>query len=262
MLLSYSSHFPSLLRIRNQTFNIPVFDKETQFVELTVYDYDIGMAPDFLGKLTINLDTLPINDVKDMDLSLNEVDTGTIQLSCEFISFKKGKVNQENNVSNTKDELFYNFTQDALTTDNLEIEDGHHVNEQNPSPAGDSSGNTTSTINTNNEQNTSSSRVSRRGIGGLLTVTNIHGKNFRGHSLLTALKPYVIFTVGNTKHTTAVHRVTPDLQVIFDETFHITIQEPFKSTLVIKVGPVVSPPPPTLLVSMPLSCSHTLFLLI
>lgn len=192
------------------------------------------MAPDFLGKLTINLDTLPINDVKEMDVSLNEVDTGTIQLSCEFISFKKGKSTQSNI---TTDEIFYQFTKDALTCDDVEIEDGHYVHENTVSTSNKSNNSTSADISDsrNSAPSRDSSRLSRRGIGGLLTVANIHGKNFRGHSMLSALKPYVIFSVGTVKHSTAVHKVTPDLQVLFDETFHITVQEPLKSTLIIKV---------------------------
>jgi hypothetical protein len=240
-----------------------VFDKETQFVELTVFDYDLGMAPDFLGKLTINLDTLPINDVKEMDLSLNEVDTGTLQLSCEFISFKKTKPSTASGSGANAEgwggpetEVFFDFSKDALASDEIEMEDGHLVGEgpggaggdgiamamgtaRSPNPTQSSSPGANGALDSHTSSSPSrdSFRLSSRGIGGLLTVTKIEGKNFKGHSMLSALKPYVIFSLGTIKQTTAVHKVSSDYQVTFDETFHLTVQDPFKSTLTIKVPP-------------------------
>jgi hypothetical protein len=227
-----------------------VFDKETQFVELIIYDYDLGMAPDFLGKLTINLDTLPFNDIKELDLSLNEVDTGTLQLSCEYISFKKKKTvatgggaessSGTSEGSGPETEVFFDFSKDALVSDDIEMEEGHLVKEgmtmssPNPSESISPAGVIDSQTSTSPTRDTFS-RHSSRGIGGLLTVTNIHGKNFKGHSMLSTLKPYVIFSLGTIKQTTAVHKVSSDLQVTFDETFHLTVQDPFKSTLTIKV---------------------------
>lgn len=240
-LLSWTSLSNTLHR--NETFNIPVFDKETQFVELIVFDYDLGMAPDFLGKLTINLDTLPLNDIKEMDLSLNEVDTGTLQFTCEFISFKKGKSSPGGETESTEtngpeSEVFFHFSKDALVSDEIEMEEGHPVKEErmrSPDPSDSTSPVTNDSHASSPPTRNTISHASSRGIGGLLTVSKIIGKNFRNHSMLSALKPYVVFSLGTTKQATAVHKVSSDHQVTFVETFHLTVQDPFNSTLTIKV---------------------------
>jgi hypothetical protein len=96
-----------------------VFDKETQFVELNCYDYDVGMAPDFLGKLTINFDTLPNFEVVNINQDLNDVETGTIQLACEYLPLKK-----KNDVESSKgNDVLFHFSPTALTDDLLEQED-------------------------------------------------------------------------------------------------------------------------------------------
>lgn len=255
--------YKTLNPVWNETFNIPVFDKETQFIELIVYDYDVGMPPDFLGKLTINLDTLPINELKEMDLSLNEVNTGTIQFTCEYSPFKRGKSsnqnsssNNTNNTNNLESELFYEFSNNTFTCDDLTIEDGHllsdlldnesSLNSMNGNNYKNNNGNrnSTSILDSNNINDTNSTklrpfkdslRMSRRGMSGLLSISNIKGLHFKGHSILSTLKPYVVFIVGNSKNSTAVHKVTSDSDVVFDETFHITVQDPLKSSLIIKV---------------------------
>jgi hypothetical protein len=236
-------------------------------VELVVYDYDLGMAPDFLGRLTINLDTLPLNETKEMDLSLNEVNRGTIQFSCELISFKKKSSQSEGQSQGQEqdEELFYHFPKNALQCDELEMEEGYRLpddQEEKPHPhqhqprghphdGGPSTGlGSSTTAGDGSDPRSSSVRLSRRGvggggIGGLLTVTTLHGKHFKAHSLLSALKPYLIITIGSSpsavKYTTAVQRVSADCQVTFEETFHITVQDPLKATFNLKVSLTMPP---------------------
>jgi hypothetical protein len=217
-----------------------IYDKETQFVELIVYDYDVGMAPDFLGKLTLNLDTIPSKEIKELDLSLSEVETGTIQLVCVYTplvqqnqksSLPTNKSSSQADSSSSK--VFYKFGPKALETDDFNTIDHCQEIERKASVAPTVTDIESSPTKAARE----SSRLSRKicEIGGVLTLRDMYATNMKGHLLLSPLKPYIVFTIGETKYPTAVHKVLPDFRVNFDETINVPIQDPLHSTISIKV---------------------------
>jgi hypothetical protein len=260
---------------RDETFDIMVFDKETQFVELFVYDYDMGSASDFLGKVTLNLDTLPNFDVTELDLDLLETETGTLQLVCEYTPLKKTEAQRKEDVEagETPDDVLFDFSPTALSTDLLEQEvvlaeekdipvdgtvsagEADDKDKEGPTLHGMVSAVTglkrvakevaapsaadEAASPLKSKQGYARVLESPRGSAGaanrgVLTVSCIRGRNFKVHSMLSStVRPYVIFTVGNTKRETAVQKDHHD--PAFDEIFNFVVHDPVNSVLHVKV---------------------------
>jgi hypothetical protein len=261
-----------MFNIRNETFDIMVFDKETQFVELFVYDYDMGTASDFLGKVTVNLDTLPNFETAELDLDLLETDTGSIQLICEYTPLKKTEAqkNKENDAGDTPDDVIFNFSPTALSTDMLEKEvlkedsDDQDTLIDDDSSVGpvQTSGGLSKLSGAASVVNGLKKRVSHvRGDGamkndtpivdkprpvsvpksplksanrGVLTVSCIRGRNFKLNSMLSStVRPYIILSVGNKKMETSVQKDHHD--PAFDEIFNFVVHDPTNSVLQVKI---------------------------
>lgn len=194
----------------NEHFDIMIFDKNTQFIELHVYDYDFGSPSDFLGRCTVQLDSLPAGESIDLDIPLIDVDTGSIQLTAHFINLKKKRPLIQN--TDVDADILYDMAEESLTSDLL-LRD-------------------TPAISPNRR-----SQLHRAVSGlrfGVLTVRNIRCKNIKSSSLLSNdVRPYVKCSVGGDNKVTEIQR--GEMDPLFHEVFHFVVRDATAALLVLQV---------------------------
>jgi Ca2+-dependent lipid-binding protein len=74
---------------RNERFDIMVFDKESQYIDFNVWDYDVTGSNDSLGTATLKFEKLPKNETVELELDLSDTTSGSLIVSCEYIELQK-----------------------------------------------------------------------------------------------------------------------------------------------------------------------------
>lgn len=116
----------STTRCRNETFDLMVYDKETQSVLFEVFDYDFSTkvisTDDFLGRATLNLDRIQMLKPMEFQMRLHDTKSGSLDVVCEYCPLKKnGRVKYSEDDMEGRDIIFH-YSADAFTTDILEEE--------------------------------------------------------------------------------------------------------------------------------------------
>lgn len=66
-----------------------VFDKESQYIDFNVWDYDMTGANDPLGTATLKFEKLPKNEIVELELDLSDTTSGSLIISCEYVELQK-----------------------------------------------------------------------------------------------------------------------------------------------------------------------------
>lgn len=212
----------------NETFDIMVYDKECQFVDFTLYDYDQMSAGDFLGKTTLSMACLPVQTEEEFNLDLMDVKKGSLQVSCQYTPLKKTteeKATEEAKMGD-KEDILFELSPELLTSDILEAEldPDTLVNSANVSRNSTPKAASMSSCGKPSFKSLSSDgsdRLSSSGVigspeplntTGVLTVSCIRGRHFynmHGSFLKKGkqtIRPYVSMIIGNVKKDTIVQK--------------------------------------------------------
>ena len=228
---------------RNQTFELLVFDKEVQQLEFVLYDEDV-VNNEFLGRAVLHLDTLQEGVQSDViDLSLMEVDTGSIQVTGLYTPLGQA-VEDASGTGNMEEltDILYNMSATALNSDIL-ADESQNMRIPVGRPLSDSS----SPASPASEHHKASMKAAAAAVvatlprtqskitGGVLSISTISCSRLRNNSTTYGggLRPYVTFQVGTIVKQTKVQRDHTD--PTFDDTFHIVVQDPRNAVLQAKV---------------------------
>lgn len=217
------------------SFDLMIFDKKAQQIELVVYDEDV-VSDEFLGRVIFHLDTLVPNKITDViELDLLEVDTGSLQISALYTPLGTDVIEDE---TDEAADVLFNMSPDSLKSDIL-LED---VAKLVPSPIGADISHFKGSVGAimaakkaagtikSNLGLTSKAKVSN----GVLTISQISCQKLRNNNSTFGggIKPYCIFTAGgSSKQTKVQHMADPK----FDENFHFMVKDGSSGSLVIKV---------------------------
>lgn len=244
------SHF-SILFIylsiyRNETFDIMVFDKETQFIDIMLYDHDID-SDDFLGQTCLSLAKIPLYTPTEYDIPLQNSTKGVLSISCEYLPLKKKVVSQLDGEENGDDikkserDIIFHFSPNAFTSDILEAEATSTVdaNSKDENAANKSSSMSFSTAGMlvtklKSSENTVKTKADKKEKPGVLTISHIRCRELRSTSMLSSnIKPYVIATIENNVKTTEVKSNVKD--PCFEETFNFVVSDARHAVLQLRV---------------------------
>lgn len=127
----------------NERVNVLVYDKDSQIVDLTVYDSDISRMNTLLGRSTVKLSSVPPNVKTNKTLLLADVDTGSIEVLLEYIPISAAGSSTKNALTE-EDDVLFTLTKEALTDEMLlhdeETELLLEANTDDPSSNGDGRG--------------------------------------------------------------------------------------------------------------------------
>lgn len=220
----------------NESFDIMIYDKECQFVDFTLYDYDQLSAGDFLGKTTISMQCLPKLVEEVFELDLMDVKKGSLNISCLYTPLKKNteeKATEEAEKGNKADILF-ELSPEMLTSDILEEEldpDAAAASSSGSAGASQSTDLRTAQMmsspsnkksfrsmssfeegrNNNNNHSPGVSPSAATMTQGVLTISCIRGRQFQTmHSSFLnkgkSIRPFISMTIGNVKKETIVQK--------------------------------------------------------
>lgn len=247
---------------RNAKFTMLIYDKETQFVELSVFDADDVTKDDFLGSTTIELDKLPNGEATVIERNLQFIKHGTLKVSCTYQPVQK-KIDGLDPFS--KDILF-SYSEAALSTDIL-IEDETikksesdsfsipedevlSVPEATPTGMRNSIGKSFTKLaklispiqrmgNKSNADSSTPIPADSTASAGVLRISNIKCRNLVGSSSLThSFKPYVSVSVMNKnayvqkRNTAKKHNIRDP---VFEESFNFVVDCAKMSSIHLKV---------------------------
>ena len=221
----------------NASFDILIFDKKAQQLELICYDEDV-VSDEFLGRVVLHLDTLEDNKQTDvLDMDLMEVDTGSLQISAIYTPL--GAEVEEDGLDEVEDILF-NLPKESLTSDVLaegvKTGSASHNKVVNLSQFGGGISSISSVVMAKNAFKASldSPTGSNKVTNGVLTVSQISCQKLRNNNSTFGggIRPYVVFTIGGqSKQTKIQHLADPK----YDDNFHFMVKDGSNATLSVKV---------------------------
>jgi hypothetical protein len=228
-----------------------IFDKETQFIDISVYDSDVGsIQDDFIGQTTLYPSKIPNYTITEIELPLRDCTGGILVLSCEYLPLMKKKIAGEEDIANSNDkDILFALAPDSLTNDILKtsplplVPGSKTVTESESGPSNPNFaklGLATASLITNGlikaKNNAIASIRDKKGNEkpGVLTVSHIHCRNLRSTSMLTStVKPFVVATIENVSKNTLVQSGIKDPS--FDETFNFVVRDASSAVLRLRV---------------------------
>jgi hypothetical protein len=221
----------------NASFDLMIFDKEAQQIELVCYDEDV-VSDEFLGRVLLHLDSLPDNKSSDvMDLDLTEVDTGSLQLTAFYTPLGTDVTGGDEEVV----DILFNMSPDTLRSDIVSEEARPVSRADGPRKGADLSafegGQSLAAIVAAKRAGavlSQSVATSTKASNGVLTISQISCQKLRNNNSTFGggIRPYVVFSVGGTsKQTKVQHMADPK----YDGNFHFMVKDGNNSTLSIKV---------------------------
>lgn len=220
----------------NASFDLMIFDKKAQQIELVVYDEDV-VSDEFLGRVIFHLDTLvPNKQTEILDLDLLEIDTGSLQISALYTPLGTDVIEDESEIAA---DILFNMPKESLKTDIMM--------EEILSPSSASSdpnkfmGSISSIVAAKKAASLLKSRITHpntatptRITNGVLTISQISCQKLKNNNSTFGggIKPYCIFTVGGTSKQTKIQHLSDPK---FDENLHFMVKDGNNALLMIKV---------------------------
>eukprot|EP01034_Spumella_vulgaris_P025395 gene25395-31853_t len=226
----------------DETFHIVIFDKATQWIELSVFDYDMTQMDKHLGKATLELAKL-INYAKETRiLRLLGGGKGELEVSCHYLPL--GTKNGKNNVSERSRaesaDILFDLRKSELTNDILVEDDVIQAQDVRR----DSSTPSNQTANGAHKNGKPNIAALQRGMSfrqpdaqGVLQVSHMRVEGLKAPTFLymndTSFRPFLTCAVGDTTKTTKYQKGVREPS--FVESFSFVIRDTKHEMLVVSV---------------------------
>jgi len=194
----------------NEYFDFPVYDPACQHIELTVFDYDVGSAPDFLGRADLDLGYMKHGVTKEFDLKLAKVKSGSIRVAVTYFRLQNVHID-----SRTVEDILFSLplsilNEDIITSESLipvvDYKSNYSILKQSYD---------FSSYHVDGEDSNSSDVMSccvqgpsTRKVYGILIISRISCEELKLPIGTTSMRPYLTFTIGPIKRITKVVRGT------------------------------------------------------